>query len=87
MPEDLPDWDLGLNLPLPEVGKEPNGWFSDVEAIALFLATLARKTGREFVIGISDLGRGLSEDLAYVDAAPPDLQNLRAVIGGVGNAG
>src|SRR5215467_11181011 len=38
-PEDIPCWDLGLNLHLPDPGIEPAGWFADVEAIAPSSAT------------------------------------------------
>ena len=30
---DLPDWDLGLNLELPDLGSEPPQWFEDVEVV------------------------------------------------------
>src|SRR5262245_34471673 len=33
-PEDLTDWDLGLNLDLPDPASEPAGWFEDVEQVA-----------------------------------------------------
>src|SRR4029077_9446967 len=43
-PGDLPDWDLGLNMGLPDPGNEPQGWFADVEAIARVLRTLHRES-------------------------------------------
>ncbi len=80
-PGDLPDWELGLNIELPDPGQEPKGWYSDVEATVIFLARLHRSTGRSFAIGISDSRQGISEDLFYVDSHEPDLAELRAIIG------
>jgi hypothetical protein len=78
---DLPDWDLGLNLDLPDPPQKPEGWFEDVERIATFLAELRAATARDFIIGIGDSERGFSEDLFYVDSASPDLALLRRTIG------
>ena len=83
---DLPEWELGINMDLPDPGCEPLGWFSDVEAIAEFLGTLHARTGREFVIGIADNQHGYSEDLFTVQSEHPDLEQLRQIIG-VGTAG
>ena len=78
---DLPPWDLGLNLTLPDPGNEPAGWFADVEAVALFLADMTTTTGRQFVIGIDDAERGFNEDLFSIATPDVDLTLLRAVIG------
>lgn len=78
---DLPEWELGINMDLPDQGCEPLGWFSDVEAIARFLGTLHERTGREFVIGIADLQHGYSEDLFTVNTEYLDLDQLRRMIG------
>jgi hypothetical protein len=78
---DLPEWELGLNLDLPDPGNERLGWFSDVEAIAGFAGTLYARTGREFVIGIADNVRGYAEDLFTVQSEHPDLERLRQIIG------
>ena len=86
-PGDLPDWDLGLNLDLPDPPQEPEGWFEDVERIATFLAELHTVTGRDFVIGICDHERGFSEDLALIDSASVDLDFLRRIIGVGGGDG
>lgn len=80
-PGDLPDWDLGLNLELPDPGTEPHGWFSDVEAVATFLGTLHRESGRDFIIGIADTKTGVTEDLFDVRTDWPDLDKLRATVG------
>ena len=74
-PGDTPNWDLGLNIDLPDPGKETLGWFSDIIEIATFLGELNEQTGRDFVIGIGDNDSGISEDLFYVDTTNPILTN------------
>ena len=78
---DLPDWDLGLNLELPDFQNEPQGWFSDVEALAHFLTELSSKSNREFVIGIGDSQTDIAEDLTNIGPRGIDLGVLRAIIG------
>ncbi len=80
-PGDLPDWDLGLNIDLPDSPIEPRGWSADIERIVTFLAQLRGLSGRDFVIGIGDRERGISEDLFAIDSASPDLETLRRIIG------
>lgn len=80
-PDDLPDWEVGLNMHLPDPGDEPAGWFADVEQIARFLGRLHAQTGRDFILGIGDNGSGHSEDLFRVDSPQPDLGLLRRLIG------
>ncbi|WP_436296946.1 hypothetical protein [Variovorax sp. LjRoot175] len=80
-PGDLPDWDLGINLALPDPGAEPDGWFGDVERIAGHLAKLHSAFDREFVIGIADNVSGVAEDLFFVESDAPDLDRLRSAIG------
>ena len=80
-PEDLPGWDLGLNVSLPDPGNESPGWFSDVVALAEFLAVLSSVVRREFVIGIHDSETGISEDLHHIRSTNPDGARLRAIIG------
>jgi hypothetical protein len=80
-PEDIPNWDLGLNLLLPDLGVEPAGWFADVEAIARFLGTLHEEFGRDFVIGITDNQTGIGEDLYSIDDSSPDAEKLAEIIG------
>jgi hypothetical protein len=79
--KDLPQWDLGLNMDLPDPGAESPGWFADVEAVVQFLARLHAATGRNFVIGIQDNEADFNEDLFTVDSPTPDLARLRALIG------
>jgi hypothetical protein len=78
---DLPLWDIGLNFDLPDVGQEPDGWFSDVERIAGIAGQLHALFDRDFVIGIADTKTGLTEDLFDIDSAAPDLTELRQIIG------
>jgi hypothetical protein len=80
-PGDLPLWDLGLNLQLPDPGTESPGWFADVEAVAQFLGTLHHESGRDFIIGIADTETGITDDLFPVSTDSPDLGRLRAIIG------
>jgi hypothetical protein len=78
---DLPPWDLGLNLELPDPDTEPPGWFADVEAVALFLGRLHRQSGRDFIIGIADSQTRTTEDLLVISTDSPDVGKLRAIIG------
>jgi hypothetical protein len=80
-PEDLTNWDLGLNLDLPDVGSEPAGWFQDVERIARGVGRIAARTGRSFVIGIADSETSICDDLFFVEDGDPDLDQLRTIIG------
>jgi hypothetical protein len=80
-PSDLPDWDLGLNVDLPDPGQEPPNWFIDVDTIARFLGILHGETGRNFIVGIADNEDGFVEDLFSVKCDNPDLQELRQIIG------
>lgn len=80
-PEDLTDWDLGLNLDLPDPGAEPAVWFQDVEQVAQVVGQIVARTGRKFVIGIGDSSTGVTEDLFDVESGEPDLAKLRTIIG------
>jgi hypothetical protein len=78
---DLPDWDLGLNLELPDPGAEPRDWFNDVVAVAQFLGQLNAEYDRDFVIGIADSTTGVAEDLFDVSTPSPNMMALKAIIG------
>jgi hypothetical protein len=60
---------------------EPEGWFTDVEAIARLLGNLHEEFGRDFVIGIADAQTGIAEDLYWIADGSPDLKMLARVIG------
>lgn len=76
-PDDLPDWEVGLNLPLPDPGAKPLGWFADVDRIVAALERMHVATGRDFVLGIGHKGRGISEDVAFIGERPVDRAWLR----------
>lgn len=79
-PGDLPDWNLGLNMHLPD--GEPPGWFADVETLVKFLAPLREEIGRPFVLGMRDNERGYAEDLPFdIETRSPDIATLRGIIG------
>lgn len=80
-PDDLPDWDLGINIAIPAPGMEPQGWYEDIEATAAFLAEVGAATGREFVVGIGDTATGIAEDVIFIDSSTPDLASLRRILG------
>jgi hypothetical protein len=66
-PEDLPDWNLGLNISAEKIDKEK------IEELFQFLVMLAQKTDREFAIGYWDEKRKISEDWCFVGKHPkPD---------------
>ncbi len=78
-PEDLPDWNLGLNLEFDSLPKPK------LEELIRFLSELARKTGREFVIGCWDSESQISEDWCFI-GEDSDLQipeHLAAIYGEV----
>jgi hypothetical protein len=80
-PGDLPVWNLGLNLELPDPGAEQPGWFADVETIAHFLGRLHSEFGREFVLGIAEVETGIADDLFIVSTGSPDVEELKLMIG------
>jgi hypothetical protein len=78
---DLPDWDLGLNIELPDVGEERPGWFGDLEETLGFLAQLHSRTGRDFVLGVYDSQNGITEDLFSIDGPTPNVEEFRRILG------
>jgi hypothetical protein len=75
------EWDLGLNIDLPDPYHEPLYWFNDVKSVASFLTTMRQKLKHDFVIGISDNEKGISEDIIEVDSDNPDIDYLERFIG------
>ena len=80
-PDDLPDWELGINFTMPNDAESQLNWIDDVEETMSFLAQLHTETGRDFVIGIGDAERGISQDLMFVSSGNPDTAALRRMIG------
>ncbi len=80
-PGEVQNWDLGLTLDLPDLGKEEPGWFYDILAIATFLGKLYEQFGKVFVIGIGDNNTSISADLFYVDTNKPNLDELKEIVG------
>lgn len=72
--------ELGLNLALPDVGEEPDGWYEDVEAVVSFCVRLRREVGRDFVVGLAHQG-GVAEDVIDIDSDEPNTRYLRRFIG------
>lgn len=77
----VPEWELGLNLDLPDPYQEPFGWFADVEEIVIFCLACRAEFQHDMVVGISDNERHYSEDIIEITAEPPDLDYLRNFIG------
>lgn len=80
-PDDLPDWDLGVTMALPDPGQEPNDWFVDVEILLVFAGKLYSEVRRNIVVGLWDSKLRISEDVFDVESEAPDLTELREVIG------
>jgi hypothetical protein len=77
----IAEWDLGLNLDLPDPYCEPPDWFTDVEEIVVFCIACRAEFHHDFEIGISDNERRYSEVISEITAEPPDLDYLRNFIG------
>ena len=75
------DWELGLNLSLPESYHEQLDWYSDVEAVVGFCMELHREFHHDFAIGIADTRTGCGEDIIEVGSEQPDYDYLRTFIG------
>lgn len=74
---DLPVWNVGLNLPAP-----PNSpaVLEDVVAIVQRLVSLRAQFNRDFVIGLHDPTTGIAEDFFFVDSEHVDMEQLRALL-------
>ena len=80
-PGDLPLWDLGINLDLPDPGTVSTGWFDDIAVLVTFLAGLHVEVGRDFVIGAADNKTGSAKDFYSINSPEPDLEELKAWLG------
>ncbi len=76
-----PEWNLGLNLDLPNPQDEPPGWFSDVEALVGVAVQLRREFQCNVILEITDNRTGCAEDIMEIDCDLPDLNYLRRFIG------
>jgi hypothetical protein len=76
-PGDLPLWELGINMAIPQEGD----WFPDVEALIRELAVLRSEVGRDFVVGIFDSESVVADDLFFVDSDNPSVETLREIVG------
>jgi len=72
--------ELGLNLALPDVGREVDGWYEDVEAVVSFSVQLRREIDRDFVISLAHEA-GAAEDVMDIDSDEPNTMYLRQFIG------
>jgi hypothetical protein len=77
-PEDLPDWNLGLNF--------CTSTLSEAVATELvsFLIKLSQQTDREFVIGLWHPNKQISDDLMFIGADSPGSKasQLRLMVDG-----
>ena len=76
------EWELGMNLDLPDPHQEPEGWFSDIEEVAIACNELSATLKRSFVLGIADQSTKVAEDLFFLDGGAIDIESLKAIVGG-----
>jgi hypothetical protein len=62
--DDLPDWNLGLNV---QIGRLPP---EKITALIKFLADLSNQTMREFVIGSWSESNQIADDWCWIDGSP-----------------
>jgi hypothetical protein len=58
-----PNWQLGINVDLPDPGSDIFDWFPDIQAIFEFLQQFHEETALEFVVGVIDHECGTSTNL------------------------
>lgn len=80
-PGDLPLWDLGLNMALPDPDDPQTDWFNDLEETVLFLARLHEEFNRDFVLGLADSVTEIVKDMFDITSGDPDLRLLREALG------
>lgn len=63
LPDDLPDWNLGLNFDLDcvTVGYAPR--------LLESIRSLAQESGRDFAVGYYDRGSKIDEDIGFIEPA------------------
>jgi hypothetical protein len=62
--DDLPVWNMGLNFAVDKLPRDK------IQELVRFLSTLAKETGREFVIGHWDHARRISSDWCSIGPQP-----------------
>jgi len=68
--EDLPEWFLGLNVNADTVTED------DLESLLRFSKDLAGRTGHDFVFGLADQQKCISDDLCFINADAGDAERL-----------
>lgn len=72
-PEDLPDWNLGLNFEAAHLCREK------IQSLVQFLAKVSVETNREFVIGAYYPETNITEDMCFVGSdVEPELVSFLA---------
>lgn len=76
-PGDLPDWFIGLNVPLERFGP------AQAAELVPFARALARATGQEFVVGVASAS-GITDDLIFLgpDAGEREYHDLLQHVAG-----
>ena len=59
-PEDLPEWNLGINFHFESVDRPT------LTELLFFFHQLSHRTGRDFAFGLYDPERNTSEDVGYI---------------------
>lgn len=75
------EWEIGINLSIPNPDQETSDWYLDVEAIVAFCGQLRNDFGQDFIIGIVDNQSGCSEDIIAIDSKKPNYDYLYKFIG------
>jgi hypothetical protein len=77
-PDDLPQWNLGINFRTIELQRESS------DQLISFLIRLGQETGRDFAIGLWRQDRAISDDLMFVggQSSLQDSANLCSMVNG-----
>ncbi|QNA90601.1 hypothetical protein G4G28_22630 [Massilia sp. Dwa41.01b] len=69
-PDDLSEWSLGLHVDANALSKD------DIDLLFHFAKDLAAQTGHEFVFGLADRQKKLTEDLCFINADAGERERL-----------
>ncbi len=75
------EWELGINLDLPDPYQEPPNWFEDVKVLISFCVDIRKKYNQDFIVGISDNKNGIVENIVKINTDEPDIEYVKRVIG------